>query len=207
MRRLSKESPSGKLRAVKKAPEGIRCLEDSVDTENRPRITKQDYLRKGMFFLATAVSVGVGLVMFPLLPATSRLMFVAALDILAIWIICSRTVVGTYVEMYERMKSKVMHDSASGKHSSPPQPSKSLDFLLYLFLKKEDRLTAIGDLHEQFYEVLVTFGLWQARVCYAKNVLSSLWPLIARKLQRPFAKLLLRLGLGVLEEWIRRMGR
>jgi hypothetical protein len=59
-------------------------------------------------------------------------------------------------------------------------PPKFAQYLLYLFMKKKERDGLLGDLQQEYVEVLANFGHWRAKVWYYKQVFSSLRPLIAR---------------------------
>jgi hypothetical protein len=69
-------------------------------------------------------------------------------------------------------------------------------YLLYLLLSKKDREYLIGDLDEEYLEVLAKFGRRWADIWYYKQVVASAWPLI-----RKAAGLGLLASLGA---WIRR---
>lgn len=70
------------------------------------------------------------------------------------------------------------------------------EFSLYMILSKKDRQYVIGDLAEEFAEVLVKFGSRKARIWYYKQVITSAWPLIRKGF---------RIGLlAWAGEWIRR---
>ena len=56
------------------------------------------------------------------------------------------------------------------------------EFLLYLFLSKEQRESLPGDLEEEFITVIVPkFGLRQAKLWYWSQVLRSIGPLLTRQ--------------------------
>lgn len=62
-------------------------------------------------------------------------------------------------------------------------PPACAEKLLYLFLPNRMRKPLIGDLEEEFRtEIAPKFGARFARVWYWKQVLSSLWPLLCRRL-------------------------
>jgi len=63
------------------------------------------------------------------------------------------------------------------KQLRPPQFAQ---YLLYLFIKKHERDGLLGDLRQEYIEVLANFGHWGARVWFYKQVYSSLTPLIRR---------------------------
>lgn len=54
------------------------------------------------------------------------------------------------------------------------------EYLLYLFLTRQERITLIGDLTEEFVGVYLKFGETKSRIWYYKQVFTSLWPLIKR---------------------------
>jgi hypothetical protein len=59
-------------------------------------------------------------------------------------------------------------------------PPKFAQYLLYLFIKKHERDGLLGDLRQEYIEVLANFGQTGARVWFYKQVFSSLRPLIRR---------------------------
>jgi hypothetical protein len=64
------------------------------------------------------------------------------------------------------------------------QPPQFAEYLLYVFLRKEDRETAIGDLYEGYAGVLNKFGARKATWWAYCEVLKSLWPLLVRIAQK-----------------------
>lgn len=54
------------------------------------------------------------------------------------------------------------------------------EYLIYFFMTKEDRKNIIGDLREEYAEVLLRFGDKGARVWFYKQALTSLFPLASR---------------------------
>jgi hypothetical protein len=60
------------------------------------------------------------------------------------------------------------------------QPPKFGEFLLHFFLSHEERVYLIGDLTEEYGEVLSKFGKRKADLWFDKQVFSSLCPLIRR---------------------------
>jgi len=64
-------------------------------------------------------------------------------------------------------------------HSSPP---KFAAYLLYFFLTKAERVYLVGDLEEEYFEVLSKFGRFQAKLWFYKQVACSLLPLARRHL-------------------------
>ena len=86
---------------------------------------------------------------------------------------------------------------------SPPEADKSRppqfgEYILYLFLLKKDRDNVLGDLQEEYSEVLLKFGRTKAKIWYYKQVYTSIWPLLRRALLKWTALI----GIG---EWIRRL--
>jgi hypothetical protein len=83
------------------------------------------------------------------------------------------------------------------------EPPRWAEFLLYIFLRKEDREKAVDDLNEEFPEVVEHFGVRAARAWYWSQVLRSVWPLIGDKVSRFFGWFL---KLGILGWLWRQVG-
>jgi hypothetical protein len=67
----------------------------------------------------------------------------------------------------------------------PPSPPKFADYLLYFFLSKHDRENIPGDLAEEYETIILPdFGLRAAKVWYWKQVICSIWPIVAPRLKR-----------------------
>lgn len=64
--------------------------------------------------------------------------------------------------------------------SSAPNPPRNVEYLLYLFLRNEDRDVVIGDLIETYGKVLKRFDKRRADFWFYKQVIGSLWPLLKR---------------------------
>jgi hypothetical protein len=67
------------------------------------------------------------------------------------------------------------------QHPTPPQFA---EYILYLLLTKAERVYLIGDLTEEFNQVLEKFGAKRAKLWYHKQVLTSVSPLLYRWLTR-----------------------
>lgn len=64
-------------------------------------------------------------------------------------------------------------------------PPASAEKLLYFLLPRNQRAPLIGDLKEEFFAIIVPkFGIRDARVWYWAQVLSSLWPILSRRLMK-----------------------
>ncbi len=62
-------------------------------------------------------------------------------------------------------------------------PPKSAEYLLYLFLSREDRLAMFGDLEEEYWtDVLPKFGAPRARLWFWKEVVRSVLPTVSRSI-------------------------
>lgn len=76
-------------------------------------------------------------------------------------------------------------------------PLRWSEYLLYLLLPKEERETVPGDLLEEYQTVILPkFGVTLARIWFLKQVLSSTWPFLRRRI----AKLL---GLAALLKYLK----
>lgn len=64
------------------------------------------------------------------------------------------------------------------------QPPEFAEYLLYFLLTKSERVNLIGDLTEEYKQILSKFGIKKARYWYFKQVFDSLWPLIKRLIQK-----------------------
>lgn len=61
-------------------------------------------------------------------------------------------------------------------------PLRWSEYLLYLVLPKEERETVPGDLLEEYRTVILPkFGVRLARLWFAKQVMSSIWPFLKRR--------------------------
>lgn len=58
-------------------------------------------------------------------------------------------------------------------------PPKFAQYLLYLFVNKENRDALLGDLEEDYWDVYNKFGPKKARFFYQWQVCKSIWPLIS----------------------------
>jgi hypothetical protein len=81
--------------------------------------------------------------------------------------------------IFEKRPSVVKEKSHSKNINSPPKLG---EYLLYFFLQKTDRVYILGDLEEDYKEVLAKFGPTPARIWYYKQVFSSIGPLIWKRL-------------------------
>ena len=71
--------------------------------------------------------------------------------------------------------------SADSKAIRPPVLG---EYLLYFLLTKAERVYLIGDLTEEYEQVLIKFGKRAAVWWYYKQVFDSLWPLLSRTLRK-----------------------
>lgn len=78
-----------------------------------------------------------------------------------------------------------------------PNPPRKAEYILYLFLRKDEREAVIGDLLENYSSNLKRFGARPAKLLLYTEVLRSLWPLFRRLATKVT-------GLLALGEWIRR---
>ena len=78
--------------------------------------------------------------------------------------------------------SKGFVTTSSG--SEEIRPPFNGEYLLYLFLKREEREEVIGDLIESYGRVVRRFGLRRANIWFYKQVAGSLFPLARRALLR-----------------------
>ena len=67
---------------------------------------------------------------------------------------------------------------------SPARPPFNAEYLLYLFLGKEEREAVIGDLLEEYSEILERFNKRRADIWFYKQVGGSLLPLLRRTILR-----------------------
>jgi hypothetical protein len=67
---------------------------------------------------------------------------------------------------------------------SPTRPPVNAEYLLYLFLGKEEREAVIGDLVEEYGTIKLRFNKQCADIWYYKQVAGSLLPLLRRALLR-----------------------
>jgi hypothetical protein len=72
----------------------------------------------------------------------------------------------------------------SGVKRYRSRPPFNAEYILYLFLQKEDRDVVIGDLTEEYGKILERFNKRRADVWYYKQVFGSLWPLLRRAVLR-----------------------
>jgi DNA-directed RNA polymerase specialized sigma24 family protein len=63
---------------------------------------------------------------------------------------------------------------------SPPRPPFNAEYLLYMFLRRDERDAVIGDLIEAYVHIVDRFGKARADVWFYKQVVGSLWPLLKR---------------------------
>jgi hypothetical protein len=78
---------------------------------------------------------------------------------------------------------EVLHDARlrrEVKNSRPLKPPFNAEYLLYLFLRKEERDVVIGDLIEDYFRVLERFNKRYADIWFYKQVIGSLFPLLRR---------------------------
>jgi hypothetical protein len=64
--------------------------------------------------------------------------------------------------------------------ASRSRPPFNAEYLLYVFLRREERDVVIGDLVEGYRLVLQRFNKRRADIWFYKQVLGSLWPLLRR---------------------------
>jgi hypothetical protein len=69
----------------------------------------------------------------------------------------------------------VLHFKHEPINVTPPKPA---EYLLYLFLSKDNREAILGDLEEEFHEVEAKFGMNKARIYYWVQVIKSIYPLL-----------------------------
>ena len=74
---------------------------------------------------------------------------------------------------------------------------KFAEYLIYFILSKQDRVNLIGDLEEEYGEVLKKFGRKAASVWYYKQVFTSIRPVVWNRLVRWGA-------IAWIGDWIRR---
>lgn len=65
--------------------------------------------------------------------------------------------------------------SANGRKQAPPRIAESL---LHFVARKEDIEFILGDLAEEYFEILIRSGSREARLWYYRQVLTSLLPLL-----------------------------
>lgn len=73
---------------------------------------------------------------------------------------------------------------SAAKQPLPPRPPKFAEYLLYLFLTKSERVHLVGDLTEEYADVIEKFGPKKANVWCYTQVYQSLKPLIWRSLSK-----------------------
>ena len=84
---------------------------------------------------------------------------------------------------------------------SPERLPHTGEYIICLLLPKKSREELLGDLAEEYQQVLAKFGQRPAELWFYKQVLTSLWPLL-----QTVGRTLTRWGLiGLLEELIRRI--
>lgn len=93
-------------------------------------------------------------------------------------------------------KQEASHTSQVSQSKTP----KFAEFLLCFFLvqSREERENLLGDLQEEYTWFLLRFGRMKARLWVYKQVCTSIWPLLRRKL----LKLTVLAGFS---EWVRRL--
>jgi len=64
------------------------------------------------------------------------------------------------------------------------RPPFDAEYMLHLFLGKEERAAVIGDLVEEYRLMLRRFGRRRADVWFYKQVIFSMWPFVRRVLAR-----------------------
>lgn len=83
------------------------------------------------------------------------------------------------------------------------RPPKYAEYLLYFFIPREQRAYTLGDLEQEYGEVLDKFGTHPARMFYWGQVGCSLWPYLQRAVRQ--ARLLLWL-INLIRSVIRSFG-
>jgi hypothetical protein len=84
-----------------------------------------------------------------------------------------------------RETTKVLIDyQTSLRNSRPPFHA---EYLLHLLLAKAEREAAIGDLVEEYHQIMRRFGKRYADVWFCKQVGFSIWPFVRRALARAAA--------------------
>lgn len=74
--------------------------------------------------------------------------------------------------------------------SRTARPPRWAEYLLHLVLDRDQRIAVAGDLFEEFFcEILPRFGERAARLWYAKQAVSSIYPLLLRKLGKSLRNL------------------
>ena len=68
----------------------------------------------------------------------------------------------------------------SSQPIEPSRPPFNAEYLLYLFLYKDERDCVIGDLIESYTQVVERFNKRRADIWFYKQVAGSLWPLFRR---------------------------
>jgi len=81
------------------------------------------------------------------------------------------------------IKHRRSSSSDTGK-STPPRPPLNAEYVLYLFLKREERDVMIGDLVESYRKILERFNKRRADIWFYKQVAGSMFPLLRRTLLR-----------------------
>lgn len=82
--------------------------------------------------------------------------------------------INTIEKLYRRVSSYFgFYDPNKPDLQKPP---KSAEFLIYIFVKRQDREVILGDLEEDFHEVRHKFGKRYASFQYWCQVLRSIWP-------------------------------
>jgi hypothetical protein len=72
----------------------------------------------------------------------------------------------------------------SPKTSDQAQPPANLDFILYFLMPRADCDALIGDLAERYSHLVERLGKVRADLWYAKQVLTSVWPLLSSWVRR-----------------------
>jgi hypothetical protein len=99
--------------------------------------------------------------------------------------VIARKLLRQFTDLKEALPKSVNHRNlrSHNKHKSLGLPLNA-EYLLYLFLRKEEREALIGDLAECYGEVIRRFGKVRADIWFYKQVAGSLFPLIRRAVLR-----------------------
>ena len=95
---------------------------------------------------------------------------------------------------------KRWRNSKTSSDTQDIQSPRNAEFLLWLFLPREDREAAIGDTNEKFEMMIERFGARRAKLWYWGEVARSAWPLVSYIGER----LLKWTFLGSAFDWLRR---
>jgi len=84
-------------------------------------------------------------------------------------------------------------------------PNKWMEYALHLLLPEDQRETLIGDLEEEYRSIIYPkFGKRAADIWYAKQVMSSILPILQARLLKLIGWATGGLGLGSAVEWFRK---